>query len=151
MKIALLSLVLFATAQAAENPATHWGVRAEVLVIRVPQQEGIALASRWADSEKCRTAFDEAQELLASGKATLVADAIAHGADGEEVKTGMLETIRYSAELTRYDDRLLFAPKDGSKTLASFTTRFEARDCGVEFAWLSDMASDGRTPTSGDR
>jgi hypothetical protein len=146
MKAALLALALLATARAGEIPASQWRVRAEMLVIRVPQREGIALVSRWADPEKCRTAFGEAQELITSGKATLVADTIAHGRGEEEMKTGMLETIRYSTELSRQDDRLLFAPKDGSKTLASFTTAFESRNCGVEFECYYDMASDGRPP-----
>lgn len=145
MKAALLAFVLLATAQAAEIPAAQWRVRAELLVIRVPQQDGMLLASRWADPEKCRTAFDEAQELIASGKATLVADVVAHGADGGGSIAGVMETVRYSTELSRLDERVLFAPKDGSKALASATTAFESYDCGVEFRWSSVVAPDGRS------
>ena len=145
MKAALFALALFATAHAAENPAAGWRVRAELLVIRVPQQAGIALASRWADLEKCQTAFAEAQEVLTSGKATLVADAIADGAGGQQVTNGLMEEVRFSTELSPLDERLRFAPKDGSKTLAPSTTGFAARQSGVAFECSSEVAHDGRS------
>ena len=147
MKAAFLALVLLATAHAAEIPAAQWRVRAELLVIRVPQQDGIALASRWADPEKCQTAFAEAQELIASGKATLVADAIAHAADGQGQPStvGLQEEFRYGTSWSGLDERICFAPKNGSKLLASQASSFEIQPCGVEFYCQCNVAPDGRS------
>ena len=71
MKAALLVFVLLATAQAAEIPAAHWRVRAEVLVIRVPQRDGIALASRWADATILAATIQSAELLTLAPREVL--------------------------------------------------------------------------------
>jgi hypothetical protein len=84
-------------APAAEGER-EWGVRCDLQVVRVPQQAGLLLRSRLKDAAEIARAVTELHEMIADGKAKLIAFNTVRGASGDRTISETVEEIRYQTE-----------------------------------------------------
>src|SRR5262245_28841645 len=88
-------LLLSAAQLSADEPASTWSIRTEILVVEMPQSSAMALRGQLTNDTTVESAVKEIQAMTISGDASLVGTAVIWNLSGESGTSEMNEEIRY--------------------------------------------------------
>ena len=81
-----------------EDGLPDWGIRSEMQLVQLPQIDGLRMRSRLKDEATVASGVKELHELIADGKAKLIAFSSNWSVSGERIVSETIEEIRYETE-----------------------------------------------------
>jgi hypothetical protein len=133
----------------------EWGVRCDLQVVQVPQQPGLLLRSKLKDEATIARTVTELHEMIADGKAKLIAFNTARGTSGERAISETIEEIRYQTEWnppvwpqtfggkTEPSLEMRFSMELYSQPQFDVPTGFETRNIGITLEFVGTVLDGG--------
>ncbi len=149
--VMLLGLRAFADDPAAAPPVPrNWTVFATCQMVIVSQKAALPLVAEFSEDEKADAAWDKVQKMIETGEATLVAELVSKGVQGQNLVSETVEEMRYAAAYEPPQLPEKIPAENAVEALKAWPhvgivpTAFETRNVGQTLAVSVRVSDDGK-------
>jgi hypothetical protein len=122
---------------------SHWNVRAELLVVDMPQAKALALLPELRDSAKIDGAVTQIMAAIDHNEATLVGYPVVQAVDGQPGDAEPISEKRYPTEFEPPLSGTIAASEPADFRYVSWPTAFETRNVGLRFEITPHVLQNG--------